>query len=142
MIDCYSPSQIQTVLSRLQLASSVPVLEYAMLLHSVSCPSSRLMHSHSPFSPPSSPSSCSHIPMLASKEAVARVLPEGDQAIARTVFVCPVGMVVLCVNLRELESADSDGEEEYVYRRTVLSAEHDAMIGLVGFQAMCQARSS
>ena len=42
-----SPSHIHTVLSRLQLANNVPDAEYAILLHSVSCPSSVLTHSHS-----------------------------------------------------------------------------------------------
>ena len=94
-----SPSQTQTVLSRLQLANKVPELEYATLLHSVSWPSKRLAHSHSPVSVlPSSSGSCSHIPMLASKDAVASVLPEGDHATARTVLVCPVGIVVICEN--------------------------------------------
>ena len=53
------PSHIQTVLSRLQLANNVPDAEYATLLHSVSCPSSVLTHSHShsdPKSPTTPPS--------------------------------------------------------------------------------------
>jgi hypothetical protein len=96
------PSHTQTVLSRLQLASSVPELEYATLLHSVSCPSKRLAHSHSPpFTTPSlsSSASCSQIPILASKDAVASVFPEGAHATARTVLVCPVGMVEICENV-------------------------------------------
>lgn len=95
----YSPSQTHTVLSLLQLANKFPPAEYATLLHSVSCPSNRLMHSHSEvfplISPDSLSSSCAQMPMFESKDAVARVLPDGDQAIARTVFACPVGMVVL-----------------------------------------------
>lgn len=77
-------------MSLLQLASRFPPLEYAMLLHSVSCPSSRLMHSHSAFENPpsssSSASSCSQIPIFESKDAVASVFPDGDQASERTVF--------------------------------------------------------
>lgn len=92
-IERHAPSHTQTVLSRLQLAKSVPVLEYATLLHSVSCPSNKLAHSHSPL--PSSSASCSHIPMFASNDAVARVFPDGAQAIDRTVLVCPVGMVLI-----------------------------------------------
>lgn len=101
-------SHIQTVLSLLQLASRFPSLEYATLLHSVSCPSSKLIHSHSAFENPpsssSSASSCSQIPMFESKDAVASVLPEGDQASARTVFACPVGIVVVCVKDRDVVS--------------------------------------
>ena len=107
------PSHIQTVLSLLQLARRLPELEYATLLHSVSCPSSKLMHSHSPVAADASPSSssapsCAHIPMFESNEAVASVLPEGDHAIARTVFACPVGIVVICEKLSE---ESSDGED-------------------------------
>lgn len=101
-----APSQIHTVLSLLQLARRFPELEYATLLHSVSCPSSRLIHSHSPVELDVSPSfsssaSCAHMPMLESKDAVASALPEGDQATARTVFACPVGIVVRCENFRD-----------------------------------------
>ena len=104
-------------MSRLQLASKFPELEYATLLHSVSWPSNKLMHSHSPaglnaLSSSSSPS-CAQTPIFESNEAVANVLPEGDHAIARTVFECPVGMVVTCENLTEVVS-DASGSEEMV----------------------------
>lgn len=140
-----TPSQTQTVLSRLQLAKRLPELEYATLLHSVSCPSSKLAHSHSPPLPPPSPSlslsaSCSHIPMFESNEAVASVFPDGAHASARTVLLCPVEMVVICENLR---SEDSAGLLElYEYNLTDLSAEQEASNGFVGFHAMCHARSS
>lgn len=106
-----APSQIHTVLSLLQLARRFPEAEYATLLHSVSCPSSRLMHSHSPVGLDASPSfsssaSCAQMPILESKDAVASALPEGDQATARTVFACPVGIVVRCENFRD-EPPDS-----------------------------------
>jgi hypothetical protein len=67
-----------------------------MLLHSVSWPSRMLTHSQSlaASSPSSSCPSRFQIPMLASKDAVASVDPEGDHAMARTVLVCPVGMEV------------------------------------------------
>ena len=101
---CYAyhhpPSQTQTVLSLLQLASNVPVLEYATHLHSVSWPSSVLTHPQSllPDSPSSKSkpytsslsSSCSQIPMLESKLAVAKVFPDGAHATDRTVFVCTI----------------------------------------------------
>lgn len=95
----HTPSHIQTVLSRLQLASKVPVLEYATLLHSVSWPSNKLAHSHSPGLPLSS-NSCSHIPMLESNEAVAKVRPEGDHATDLTVLRCPVGMLAASVKFK------------------------------------------
>ena len=99
----FLPSHIQTVLSLLQLASKVPVLEYPTLLHSVSCPSSKHTHSQSP--DPSalsgSPASCSHTPMFESKDAVASDLPDGDHARPRTVLVCPVGIVVTWENFGE-----------------------------------------
>lgn len=99
------PSHIQTVLSRLQLAKSVPVLEYATLLHSVSCPSSVLAHSQSPF--PSSPSvSCSQIPIFESKEAVASESPEGAHAMVLIVFVWPVAIVFMCVKVTSDPSVD------------------------------------
>jgi hypothetical protein len=141
----HAPSQTQTVLSRLQLAKSVPELEYETLLHSVSCPSNKLAHSHSPPPPRSSPSSslfvsCSHIPMFESNEAVASVFPDGAHASARTVLLCPVGIVVMCENRRSGGSAELLGP--YEYNRTDLSAEQEASNGLVGFHAMCHVRSS
>jgi hypothetical protein len=103
-----APSQTQTVLSRLQLASNVPDADQATLLHSVSWPSRMLTHSHSlAASPPSS--SCAsrfQIPMFESKDAVASDDPEGDHATARTVLVCPVGMEVW---------REKFGEESAVY---------------------------
>ena len=93
------PCQTHTVLSLLQLARRVPVHEYATLLHSVSCPSKVLIHSHSPPAcSPSSSRSCSHIPIFASKEAVARVSPDGAHATARTVLLCPVDILAVFVN--------------------------------------------
>ena len=53
-----------------------------------------LRHSQSPVPSPSSPFSSSQMPMLASNEAVASVLPDGDQATPRTAFEWPVGMFV------------------------------------------------
>lgn len=110
-----SPSQIHTVLSLLQLARSVPVDEYATLLHSVSWPSSVLMHSHSsgpsPCSPSSSPSpfSRSHTPIFESNDAVASVSPDGAHATDLTVFACPVGILVrdLNVYVDDLEASPS-----------------------------------
>ena len=90
------PSHIQTVLSRLQLASNVPVDEYVTDLHSVSWPSNVLAHSHSPS--PSSFSSRSQIPIFESNEAVASVFPDGDHATALTVFMWPVGIVATFSN--------------------------------------------
>jgi hypothetical protein len=136
-----SPSHIQTVLSRLQLARSVPVQEYATLLHSVSCPSSVLINSHSPScdaKPSSSSDSCSQIPIFESNDAVASVFPDGAQARARTVFLCPVGIDECTENWIPWLSL----EALYVYSLTDLSAEHEANNGLVGFQATCQALSS
>ncbi len=46
--------------------------------------------------------------MLASKDAVASVWPEGDQATARTVLVWPVAMEVLNSNFGE---GDDEVEE-------------------------------
>lgn len=140
-----APSQTQTVLSRLQLANSVPELEYATLLHSVSCPSNKLAHSHSPripslLSPLSLPTSCSHIPMFESKEAVASDFPDGAHASARTVLLCPVEIVETCENLRSDVSVAL--LELYEYKRTDLSAEQEARMGSVGFHATCHARSS
>jgi hypothetical protein len=60
----HSPSHIHTVLSRLQLANNVPDAEYATLLHSVSCPSSVLTHSHSHSDPKSPPLPSSSAPVL------------------------------------------------------------------------------
>jgi hypothetical protein len=59
------------------------------------------MHSHSPPASSSSPSCPSRfqIPIFASKDAVASVDPDGDQATPRTVLVCPVGMDVCSENL-------------------------------------------
>lgn len=92
----HTPSHTQTVLSRLQLASKVPEQDHATLLHSVSWPSRILTHSHSPAASSSSSSwpSRFQMPILASKDAVASVEPDGDHAIPRTVLVCPVGMEV------------------------------------------------
>ena len=45
--------------------------------------------------------------MLASKDAVARVFPDGDHATARTVLVCPVGIVVVCANFNLCKGSDS-----------------------------------
>lgn len=93
------PSHIHTDLSRLQLARNCPDGEYPTLLHSLSCPSSSPIHSHSsPSAFPSSSSSCSQIPIWASNEAVAKDFPDGDHATARTVFVCPVGIVTRFLN--------------------------------------------
>src|SRR5712671_4890377 len=101
-----APSHTQTVLSRLQLASKEPDPDQATPLHSVSCPSRMLTHSHSPVPPSSSPYCPSRfqIPMFASKDAVARVNPDGDHAIPRTVLVCPVEMEV-CREKAGVESA-------------------------------------
>jgi len=76
--------------------------------------------------------------MFESNEAVASVFPDGAHASARTVLLCPVGMVVMWENLR---SEDSVGLL-YAYNLTDLSAEQEARSGLVGFHAMCHARSS
>lgn len=81
--------------------------------------------------------------MFESNDAVASVFPEGDHAIARTVFVCPVGMVVMCENLTDGESDMSESIVcLYPYNLTFLSAEHEARMGFVGFHAICHARSS
>lgn len=58
------------------------------------------MHSHSS-DPSSSPPSFSrsHMPMFESNEAVAKVSPDGAQATDRTVFACPVGMLVRGLNV-------------------------------------------
>lgn len=106
-----SPSHTQTVLSRLQLAKSVPVFEYATPLHSVSCPSSVLIHSHSASlitlcSSSSSSKSCSQTATCESNDPVARVFPDGAQAIERTVLVCPVEMVLRCLNFRSAVGCD------------------------------------
>jgi hypothetical protein len=81
------------------------VHEYATLLHSVSCPSKVLIHSHSPPAcSPFSSRSCSHIPIFASKEAVARDSPDGAHATARTVLLCPVD--ILAVFLKVISPVD------------------------------------
>jgi len=81
-----------------------------MLLHSVSCPSSVLMHSHSSASPSDSRS---QTPIFESKEAVASDWPDGAHATARTVFACPVGILVigLKVTSNKDEPSDTDGVE-------------------------------
>jgi hypothetical protein len=48
------------------------------------------------------------MPMLESKEAVARVLPEGVQANARTVLVWPVAMVVRGTNVGLVGASEDD----------------------------------
>ena len=81
--------------------------------------------------------------MLESNEAVARGFPDGDQATARTVFACPVGIVDRCENFRCGVSGASESLAcLYPYNLTLLSAEHEARMGFVGFHAMCHARSS
>lgn len=98
-----APSQIQTLLSRLQEARSLPSALHSALLHSLSWPSSGSTASHSPSaSAPPAPSSkpasstCCQIPTVASNEAVARVVPVGLKARERTVRPWEVGIVDLC----------------------------------------------
>jgi hypothetical protein len=119
------------------------VHEYATDLHSVSCPSSVPMHSQSAagFSFPSRSSSstfsCSQIPTFESKDAVARVWPDGDHATARTVLRCSVWIVL--AGLKVNAPASPPGPYEYIL--TVLSAEHDASKGCLGFHDRFHARS-
>lgn len=78
------PSQIQTLLSRPQVASSVPVEEYETHLHSFSWPSIVLLHSHSVEAESEGPFTGSHMPIVESKLAVARDFPDGAHAMERT----------------------------------------------------------
>lgn len=93
-----SPSQIHTLLSRLQLAKSLPSKLHSALLHSLSCPSSGSTASHSASAPAGAPSSrpasstCCQIPTVESKLAVASVVPVGEKARDRTVRWCDVGI--------------------------------------------------
>lgn len=82
-------SHTHTLRSREQLAMSAPSLEKPTLLHSFSCPSSVVTHSHCP-----SASSSSHRHTVESNEALASVEPVGCQSIARIVRRCPVGTEV------------------------------------------------
>lgn len=91
----YVPSHIQTLLSRPQVASSVPVEENETHLHSFSWPSIVLLHSHSVGTDPASPFTPSHMPIVESKLAVASNLPDGAHAMERTERRWPVSMTVV-----------------------------------------------
>jgi hypothetical protein len=120
-----------------------------MLLHSFSWPSSRLAHSHraleswsgSAVGRSSDSAGCSQTPTVASNDAVASAVPDGDHVSARTVFECPVSIVPAFLKDQDAESEESEAEVfegsgwEYDHSRTVLSAEQDAMSGREGFQA-------
>jgi len=119
------PSQTQTLLSRLQLARSLPSALHATLLHSLSWPSSGSTASHwasdEPGAPPpprpgpsSRPASdvWHQMPTVESNEAVVRVAPVGEKARERTVRECEVGMVDERWKL-EGPAAEGEGEGEY-----------------------------
>lgn len=73
-------SHTHTLRSREQLAISAPSLENPTLLHSFSCPSSVVTHSHCP-----SASSSSQRQTVESNDALASVDPVGCQSMARIV---------------------------------------------------------
>lgn len=78
-----------------------------------------------------------------SNEAVARLLPEGDQAILLTVLECPVGITAAVLNSKEEGCSSVLGDDRrYEYSRIDLSEEHVATRDRDGFHAMFQARSS
>jgi len=64
-----------------------------------------------------------------SKEAVAKFLPDGDQAIVLTVFRWPVAISVAGRNENDGDRSSSSPAvlREYDHIRTVLSAEQDAI---------------
>src|SRR6218665_3667018 len=74
------PSQIQTLLSRLQVARNNPLADQLVHFTSFSCPSSVAMDSNS-----LEVSSIFHMQVVPSKLAVAIHLPHGDQLTERTV---------------------------------------------------------
>lgn len=126
-------SQTQTERSREQLATSAPSLENPTLLHSFSCPSSVVTHSHAP-----SASSSSHRHTVLSNDALASVSPDGCQSIARIVRRCPVGTDVWNWNVG---APPSEGVL-YVYSRIVRSVPHEASRLRCGLKATPHAASS
>ena len=123
------PSQIHTVLSRLQVANNCPV-DHATDLTSFSWPSRVATHSQS-----FSRASYSQIPVVASKLAVAISFPEGDHAKLRIVRLCPCSSVWMHC---QFDKSECDAG---AHSRTVLSPEHVARMVFVGCQTACHTRS-
>ena len=82
------PSQIHTLLSRLHVASSRPVGAQETALTSFSWPSREAMHSNSP-------SFLLQMFVVASKLALAKKLPQGDQPTLRIVLWWPSARILL-----------------------------------------------